>query len=107
MRAVRFSTDVDMDSLISCNCSRCGRLGSILTFTSADAFVLERGEDALTEFMFNTDKISRLFCETRGVQSFGRGRAPDSREMIAVNACCLDGVDVFALTPREVDGKSF
>lgn len=104
---VRFSADVDMDSLISCNCSRCGRLGSILTFTSADAFSLERGQDALTEFKFNTDKISHLFCAMCGVQSFGRGVAPDGREMIAVNARCLDGVDVFALKPQEVDGKSF
>jgi hypothetical protein len=82
-------------------------LGSILTFTSADAFSLERGQDALTEFKFNTDKISHLFCATCGVQSFGRGVAPDGREMIAVNARCLDGVDVFALKPQEVDGKSF
>lgn len=104
---VRFSADVEMDGLITCNCSRCGRLGSILAFTDADAFSLEQGQDALTEFKFNTDKISHLFCETCGVQSFGRGVAPDGREVIAVNVRCLDGIDVFALKPQEVDGKSF
>lgn len=104
---VRFSVEISLDNLISCNCSRCGKLGSILAFSSADAFSLEIGEDALTEFKFNTHKISHLFCEICGIQSFGRGVAPDGREMVAVNVRCLDDVDVFALKPQQVDGKSF
>jgi hypothetical protein len=78
-----------------------------LAFTGADAFALEKGQDALTEFKFNTDKISHLFCETCCVQSFGRGVAPDGREMIAVNVRCLDDVDVFGLKLRQVYGKPF
>jgi hypothetical protein len=35
------------------------------------------------------------------------GTAPDGRKMAAINVRCLDGVDVFALKPRPVDGKSF
>jgi hypothetical protein len=104
---VRFAVDVELDGLVTCNCSRCGKLGSILAFTGADAFALEKGQEALTEFKFNTDKISHLFCETCGIQSFGRGLAPDGREMIAVNVRCLDDVDVFGLKAQQVDGKSF
>lgn len=104
---IRFSADVELEDVITCNCSRCGKLGSILTFISADAFALEAGEEALTEYKFNTGKISHLFCETCGVQSFGRGVAPGGKEMIAVNVRCLDGVDVFGFKPQQVDGKSF
>lgn len=104
---VRFKVEVELEGLIACNCSRCGKLGSILAFAGGDAFELESGEDALTEYRFNTHKISHLFCETCGIQSFGRGIAPDGREMVAINVRCLDGIDVFALQPRPVDGKSF
>jgi len=85
VRTSRFAVDVELDGLITCNCSRCGKLGSILAFAGADAFALERGEDALTEYRFNTDKITHLFCETCGIQS-SAGRHPDGREMIAVTS---------------------
>jgi len=104
---VRFEVDVELDNLISCNCSRCGKLGAVLAFGGADAFALRSGEDALTEYRFNTHKISHLFCDTCGIQSFGRGVGSDGREVIAVNVRCLDDIDVFALKPLQVDGKSF
>lgn len=104
---VRFTVDVALDNLITCNCTRCGKLGSILAFAGADAFALQAGGDALTEYRFNTDKISHLFCGTCGIQSFGRGVTPDGRQMIAVNVRCLDDIDVFGLNPQQVDGKSF
>lgn len=104
---VRFSVEVELDQLITCNCSRCGKLGSILAFAGADAFDLKRGEGDLTEYQFNTHKISHFFCSTCGIQSFGRGVAPNGQAIVAVNVRCLDEVDVFALKPQEVDGKSF
>ncbi len=104
---VRYAVDVELDDVISCNCSRCGKLGSILTFATADTFDLKSGEDALTSYQFNTHKISHLFCATCGIQSFGRGAAPNGAEMVAINVRCLDDVDVFALKPQQVDGKSF
>jgi hypothetical protein len=104
---VRYAVDVELDSVISCNCSRCGKLGAILAFAPESAFELRSGQDALTEFQFNTHKISHLFCETCGIQSFGLGSAPDGSRMAAINVRCLDGVDVFALKPQQVDGASF
>lgn len=104
---VRYAVEIGLDDVISCNCSRCGKLGSILAFAPADAFELKSGEDALTAYQFNTHKISHLFCETCGIQSFGRGAAPNGAEMVAINVRCLDGVDAFALQPQQVDGKSF
>ena len=31
--AVRLEADLDLDRVMTCNCSRCQRLGSVLTFT--------------------------------------------------------------------------
>lgn len=104
--AVRYQVSTDLDKTFSCNCSRCGRLGTILSFTPADNFTLVSGENDMSEFRFNKHVIQHLFCKTCGIQSFGRGRGPDGTEMVAVNARCLDGVEPDELKPQKVDGRS-
>jgi hypothetical protein len=103
---VRYAVEVELDRLITCNCSRCGKLGSVLAFAPASAFELRQGEDALTEYRFNTHKIAHLFCQDCGIESFGRGVGPGGVEMAAINVRCLDGVDVFALKAEQFDGRS-
>lgn len=106
--AVRYDVTVDLDQTITCNCSRCGKLGAVLTFAPAQAFTLKSGEDALTDYQFNKKTIHHLFCATCGIESFARGKRPkDGADMIAINARCLDGVDVSTLSPKAVDGRSF
>jgi hypothetical protein len=104
--AVRYEAKgVDLDQTIACNCSRCGRIGTILGFIPEDQFVLRSGEDSLTEYRFNNHVIRHLFCKVCGVQSFARGQKPDGARMIAVNARCLDGIDVHDLKPQPFDGR--
>jgi hypothetical protein len=105
--AVAYEVDVDLDQTITCNCSRCQRLGQILAFTTKDKFVLHKGADNLTEYRFNTKKIAHLFCKTCGIQSFAYGISPDGTEAAAVNVNALEGVDPRALTPSHVNGKAF
>lgn len=104
--AVRFEAALDLDHTLSCNCSRCRRVGSILAFAPADAFTLQSGEEALREYRFNKHVIAHLFCGTCGIQSFSRGAMPDGTPMVAVNARCLEGVDASALSPTPYDGAS-
>jgi hypothetical protein len=106
-RKVRYEATVDLDGAMSCNCSRCAKLGWILTFTPAHKFTLISGESDLTAYLFNKHVIHHLFCSTCGIESFARGTAPDGSEMAAINIRCLDGVDLGALEPTPVDGKSF
>ena len=74
--AVRYQVNADLSSTITCNCSRCSRLGLILTFVPPSEFTLISGEDATTEYLFNRHVIHHHFCSTCGVQSFSRGRVP-------------------------------
>ncbi len=104
--AVSYEADVDLDQTITCNCSRCQRLGSVLAFAPRDAFLLKSGEDNLTEYRFNTKKLQHLFCKTCGIESFAYGDKPDGTSMVAVNVNCLDGVDPRALTSHHYDGAS-
>lgn len=103
--AVAFEADLDLDNTLTCNCSRCQRLGSVLTFTPPDGFKLLRGEDQLSEYLFNKHVIRHLFCKTCGIESFARGRAPDGREMIAVNVNTIEGIDPRTLQSKHYNGR--
>lgn len=104
---VRYEVQSDITEVMSCNCSRCGRLGSLLTFVPTTQFKLLKGDGATTEYQFNRHNIHHLFCSTCGIQSFARGKRPDGTEMIAINARCVDGIDPDKLTVKKIDGKSF
>lgn len=106
--AVRYAVTVDLDATMSCNCSRCAKLGAILTFAPAGAFELVSGEDQLTDYQFNAKTIHHLFCRICGIESFARGIHPKTGdEMVAVNVRCLDDVEIATLAPKAVDGRSF
>ena len=100
--AVRYHVEASLDQPITCKCSRCQRLGSVLVFAPRDSFVLEQGADNLTEYLFNKRKVRHLFCKTCGIESFAYGTGPDGREMAAINVNCLDGVE-----PREIAKGAF
>jgi hypothetical protein len=103
---VRYEVTTDLAKVMSCNCSICSKKGHLLTFVSTDQFKLLSGDNELTDYQFNKHIIHHLFCRTCGVGSFARGRAPTGQEMVAVNARCIDGVDVAGLTITSFDGKS-
>ena len=104
--AVAFEATLDISEPLTCNCSRCRRLGSRLAFTPPDRFTLLRGADNLTEYTFNRHVIRHQFCRTCGVQPFAYGRMPDGTPVTAVNVNCLEGVDPAALPTRQFDGAS-
>lgn len=104
--AVRYEVTADLDHTMTCNCSRCRRTGIVMTFVPPSQFRLLSGEGAMTEYQFNKHVIRHFFCSTCGIQSFSRGQMPDGTKMIAINARCLDDVDVDALPPsQKFDGK--
>lgn len=105
--AVRFEVDTDLSSVISCNCSMCQRAGTLLAFVPADRFRLLSGQDAMTDYQFNRMNIHHQFCKTCGIKPFGRGTATNGAQMVAVNARCLDGVEIADLNIVVVDGRSF
>ncbi len=105
---VRYQVDLDLSNpVIACNCSRCGRLGSLFAFAPETDFKLSAGEKELTDYQFNKKAIHHLFCATCGIESFARGKRPiDGADVVAVNARCLDSVDPDTLTVKKVDGAS-
>ena len=104
--AVRFQVAIDLTQpVIQCNCSICGRTGTLLSFVPVEAFTLERGEENLTDYQFNKEIIHHLFCKTCGIRSFARGKGPKG-PAVAINTRCLEGVDPSQLQIQNFDGKS-
>jgi hypothetical protein len=106
--AVRYQVDLDLEAdAITCNCSMCGRAGTLLQFVPDAAFKLEQGESNLTDYQFNKHYIHHVFCKTCGIKPFARGTGPKG-PMVAINIRTLDDIDVFAAAARAkpFDGKS-
>jgi hypothetical protein len=105
--AVRYTVDIDLSKPVTqCNCSICGRTGTLLSFVPSESFALQQGEESLTDYQFNQKHIHHLFCKVCGVRSFARGKGPGGAPMIAINARCLDDFQLNAVTIRDYDGKS-
>jgi hypothetical protein len=105
--AVRYEAKLDLEKpVISCNCSMCGRVGSLLTFIPAGEFKLLSGEQSLTDYQFNKHVIHHVFCKVCGIKSFARGKSRDGSDTIAINARCLDGVELEKLNVTPWDGKN-
>lgn len=91
--AVRFEADLDLtQSSYRCNCSICRRNRFWAAVATPDRFRLLAGQDALTEYLFNTRKNQHFFCRTCGVRAFGVGNETPVGRMYGVNIGCLEGV---------------
>jgi len=71
---VRYEATFELGEVIACNCSRCGRLGSLLAFMPKDSFKLLSGEGAMTEYQFN--KHTSIICSVRPAAS---SRSPEAK----------------------------
>jgi hypothetical protein len=102
---VRYEASLELGEVMSCNCSRCGKLGSLLAFVPISEFKLQSGKNALTTYKFNKHVVDHMFCSVCGIQSFAFGKTPDGNEVAAINVRCLDGVDIDSLTIKKFDGR--
>ena len=103
---VSYKVSVDLSNVITCNCSICSRTGSIMAFVAEERFQLLSGQDALTDYQFNTKNIHHVFCSTCGVRSFARGTDRNGVPNYMINVRCLEGVDLKSLAFTEYDGRS-
>ena len=101
-----FEVEGNLEKAMECNCSICSKRGSLHWFVSRDDFrLLTPDEDAGT-YTFNKHKIKHRYCRECGCAPYSEGMAPSGAYMIAINARCLDGVDLSAVEVGPFDGRS-
>ena len=103
---VRYEAHAEISEVISCNCSRCRKLGPLLSAVALSDFKLLSGKDEITDYQFNRRTIHHPFCRICGIQSYAFGKGPGGRDMVMLNVRCLDGVDVDQFKVRKFDGAS-
>jgi hypothetical protein len=83
----------------------CTKKGFLHVIVPASDFVLERGQDALTTYLFNTGTAKHHFCARCGVHSFYVPRShPDG---FSVNARCLTGAPLSWFDVEPFDGQNW
>ncbi len=105
--AVTYEVEIDLTQpVVECNCSYCEAQGLLLSFVPGEKLSILSGEDNLTEYRFNTEKIQHQFCKTCGTQCFGRAPMPDGTLGAAINVRTIEGIDLTKLTRMPFDGRS-
>jgi hypothetical protein len=103
--AVRYEVTLDLGKVISCNCSRCAKLGWLIAPAAMDDFRLVKGEGSTADYQFHKHVIHHVFCSTCGIQSFAYGIGSDGKQSVAINARCLDGIDPDGLDVQKFNGR--
>ncbi|KOF55566.1 MULTISPECIES: GFA family protein [unclassified Achromobacter] len=104
---IAFEVEGELAQVMDCNCSICTRMGSLHWFVPRDRLRLSTPEDQLATYAFGKQRIQHRFCPVCGIHPYGEGVDPAGNRMAAVNARCLEGVDLQSLDVRPVDGRSF
>lgn len=99
---VQYEVETDLEKVLECNCSHCGKKGMLLNFVDKDKFTLLKGTESLKEYLFNKKSIRHYFCTTCGAQPYAEGV---TFPKTCVNVRCLEGVDPTALTVTQFNGK--
>jgi hypothetical protein len=99
---VAFELHAAIDHVVDCNCSICRRRGALWVGASDAQLRIVSGEDALTLYRFGTGTAKHYFCRHCGIHPFVRPRIAPT--MWAVNARCIDGLDLAALPVQPFDG---
>ncbi len=103
---VAFDVDMTIEKVMSCNCSRCRRLGSLLAFAPKENFTLKSGRATrLPSITFNKHVIHHFFCCDLRHPAFLQAVNPKTgAPTVAVNVRCLDGVDPESFAVMKFDG---
>lgn len=103
---IRFQVEGEVDSGMACNCSMCGRRGSLLWFVPREQLRLLTDEADAATYLFNEHVIRHRFCPACGIHAFGEATAPHGKPMAAVNLRVLEDFDLESVPVTQFDGRS-
>lgn len=94
-RRVRFEVALTdgLNTARRCDCSFCRMRGAVAVSAERDGVRIISGEDALTEYQFNTNTAKHYFCSICGIYTHHQRRS--NPRQFGVNAACIDGVSPF------------
>ena len=96
--AVRFRVKLidGFNTARRCTCSYCRMRGAVAVSAAVGGITFDAGEEALSEYRFNTGVAQHYFCSRCGIYTHHRRRSNPSQ--YGVNVACLKGVSPFDFT---------
>lgn len=104
--AIRYEVEGEVDGALACNCSMCGRRGSLLWFVPREQLRLLGREEDVGTYLFHKHVIKHRFCPRCGIHTWGEGQMPNGQPMAAVNLRTLEDFDYEAVPVKHFDGRS-
>jgi len=104
---VAYEVEGELEQVMECNCSHCQRKGFLLWFVPAAQFTLLTPDADASTYTFNKHAIRHRFCPVCGTQPYAIGKDREGNATAAINARCLQDVDITTLKRIPVDGRSF
>ncbi len=102
---VRFEIDVEIGTIIDCNCSICAKKGFLHLIVDPQQMRMLSPADAVSLYQFNTKTAKHYFCPVCGISAYYIPRShPDK---IDVNVRCLEGVELESLTIVPFNGREW
>ncbi len=103
---IAFEAEGEIKEVMACNCSMCGRKGSLLWFVPREKLRLLTPEADMGTYTFNKHVIKHRFCKTCGIHPFGEGADARGNKTAAINIRCLENIDLSSVPVRHFDGRS-
>ena len=103
---VEFEVLVEEEVIVQhCNCSICRMTGFVHLIVPASRFHLLKGQDALSEYCFNSGIAKHLFCSHCGIKSFYVPRSNPNG--FSVNLRCVDLPEGVRVIEEQFDGRNW
>ena len=98
--AVQLEVNAELDEVLECNCSTCGKSGFLSWYVPIDAVRLSTPSCGTSTYFWRFATEGFHFCSKCGIATHRTWK-----DNISVNARCLNDVDVFELKLKRFDGK--
>ncbi len=94
-RTVRFEVLLSdgLNTARRCTCSFCRMRGAIAVSAQLGGVTILAGEDALTQYSFNTGAAKHFFCSRCGIYTHHQRRSNPNQ--YGINVACLEGLSPF------------
>ena len=105
---VRFSfSSPEIKTAVRCNCSLCVRRSAVLSpkYIPAEDFTPHTQLADLSIYVWNDRVLNNYFCKHCGIFVYVED-VESGRKSYRVNLGCVQGLDIFSLEIKIVDGKS-
>jgi hypothetical protein len=100
---VKLEVSAPLDEVVDCNCSICVRTGFLHWYVQPEQVTLVEHSRAVSTYVWRSVGGGQHFCPICGIAVYRT--STQYPPPMALNARCIEDVDVSALTIRKHDGK--